>query len=68
VNKKLETRTSEDALLLTKPEAAGTLKISLRQVDYLIEQGRLTKVKIGTAARITRESVLRLAGYQEAAE
>jgi excisionase family DNA binding protein len=55
------------ALLLTKPEVAETLKISLRQVDYLIEQGRLTKVKIGTSARVTKHSVLKLAGVSEPA-
>jgi hypothetical protein len=51
-------------LLLTKPEAAYELNVSLRQTDYLVDQKKLKKIKIGTAARITRASVLELAGQK----
>ena len=66
--KKLEVGRCGGALLLTKPEVAETLKVSLRQVDYLIEQGRLNKIKIGASARVTRDSVLKLVGVSEPAD
>lgn len=56
-----------ESLLVTKKEAARELRLSLRQIDYLIQQGKLTKVKIGKASRVTRTSVRDLAG-QPAAE
>ena len=60
---KLETK----SLLITKKEAARELRLSLRQIDYLIQQGKLAKVKIGRSSRVTRASVRDLAG-QPAAE
>ena len=70
MSKKSETERPEGGapLLLTKPEVARTLKVSLRQIDYLAEKGLLEKIKIGTSARITRDSVLKLAGASEPAE
>ena len=68
MHKQWVTTTLETELLLvTKKEAARELRLSLRQIDYLIQQGKLTKVKIGKASRVTRTSVRDLAG-QPAAE
>jgi excisionase family DNA binding protein len=62
--------TGSESLLLTKQETADELRISRRQVDYLIAGNKLTKVKIGRSSRITRASVRDLAGQPitEAAE
>jgi excisionase family DNA binding protein len=43
--------------LLTVREVAGRLRISVRKVDRLAAAGELEKVKLGTLARITPESV-----------
>jgi excisionase family DNA binding protein len=55
---------------MKKSEAARELNLSVRMIDYLADKGLLKKIKIGTSARITRDSVLKLAGQNttEAAE
>ena len=57
-----------EPLLLKIPQAARILNVSERHVDNLAAQGLLEKVRLADAVRITRKSVLRLAGVRSPAE
>ena len=50
-----------DTILLTRTEAAATLNLSSRSVDYLIAKGRLPSRKFGRRRLIPRDAVERLA-------
>ena len=46
-----------DKLLLTKPDAAQALGVSVRTVDRLVSSGALPLVKVAGAARIRRSDL-----------
>jgi excisionase family DNA binding protein len=48
-------------ILLSKPDAAGALGVSLRTIDYLITKKRLPVARIGRRVLIPREAVEKLA-------
>ena len=48
-------------LLLKVREAAALLNVSERHIDNLAERGKLEKIHLDAAVRITRASVLKLA-------
>ena len=49
---------SEESGLLTKKEAAATLRVTVRTVDRYMADGTLTAVRLSSrATRITRESL-----------
>jgi excisionase family DNA binding protein len=57
-----------EPLLLKIPEAARLLNCSERHIDNLAAAGKLEKVHLGDAVRITRASTLKLAGIRTDAE
>lgn len=66
----MSTRTADpqlEPLVVTIPEAARLLGLSLATIYNLIGSGELTRVKIGRAARIPMSDVRRLAGLDEVA-
>lgn len=50
-----------EAILITRKQAAEVLSISLRQIDYLLESGKLGSIYIGTSRRIALSDVRALA-------
>jgi excisionase family DNA binding protein len=52
-------------LLLKVEAAAHELQLSRRRIYQLVGAGQLELIKIGKSARITRASLLRLAGVRE---
>lgn len=52
---------AQDAALLKYPEAGRRLGLGATKVKELCDRNILCRVKIGRAARVTAESVIRLA-------
>ena len=50
-----------EPILLTKPDAAKVLSVSIRTLEKLIKERRLKPVRFGTAVRIPRAELERFA-------
>jgi len=44
-------------MLLTRPEAAQIMGVSMRKTDSLIAEGKLPVVRIGASVRISQKSL-----------
>ena len=50
-----------EKLLVSKRDAAFTLSVSPRQIDYMIARGQLHPTRIGSRSLIRRQELLRVA-------
>jgi len=50
--------------LLTVPEAAELLQLSIRQIRRLIDDGRLPAIRLGRAVRLRPEALAALIGHK----
>ncbi len=55
-----------ETILVTRREAADLLRLSVRSIDFLISQGRLSSRKVGKRRLIPRAAVERFASHDQA--